>query len=314
MALDSFAASPGHTTLSCRLQRDPLSIYEFRTDPLPTSAQSQTLGGCGAQVHMRASYAVRHWCGDEDAISPTVVPLETRYFSQEQRAALTRGRRCGCRLEGVGCAVCGNPLGAQHKPSARFSSCSHQQDAYLFLSSAVSPHISGLCMPEEAERAAILAASTAYSSRPDRARVVGDYAMATPQWSGWEGDEQSENMDDLFWARAVPRETIIWAMSHDDAPSRQDSSGFRDNDAADSRRLRGLTPSVRFDLRPQVAGRRTRRSRPALFARTPTVRLVTGGATPTPLRSTTRASTNNRRLHLWRPTHEEGSRGSSTTT
>lgn len=45
-------------------------------------------------------------------------------------------------------------------------------------------------MPEEAERAAILAASTAYSSRPDRARVVGDYAMATPQWSGWEGDEQ----------------------------------------------------------------------------------------------------------------------------
>ncbi|KAJ7903030.1 hypothetical protein B0H13DRAFT_753882 [Mycena leptocephala] len=114
MALDSFAASPGHTTLSCRLQREPLSIYEFRTDPLPTSAQSQTLGGCGAQVHMRASYAVRHWCGDEDAISPTVVPLETRYFSQEQRAALTRGRRCGCRLEGVGCAVCGNPLGAQH--------------------------------------------------------------------------------------------------------------------------------------------------------------------------------------------------------
>ncbi|KAJ7924490.1 hypothetical protein B0H13DRAFT_1977771 [Mycena leptocephala] len=189
MAGDSFAAPHGHTTLSCRLQRDPLSIYEFRTDPRPTSPQSQTLGGCGAQVHMRASSAVRHWYGDEDAISPTVVPLETRYFSQEQRAALARGRRCGCRLEGVGCAVCGNPLGAQHKPSARFSSCSHQQDAYLFLSSAVSPHRPPLCKPEEAERAAILPASTAYSSHPDRARVVGDYAMATPQWSGWEGDE-----------------------------------------------------------------------------------------------------------------------------
>ncbi|KAJ7850791.1 hypothetical protein B0H14DRAFT_3451739 [Mycena olivaceomarginata] len=162
----------------------------------------------------------------------------------------TRGRRCGCRLEGVGCAVCGvsasaplsyslnsltlisgNPLGAQHKPSARFSSCSHQRDAYLFLSNPVSPHISGLCKPEEAERAAILSASTAYSSRPDRAWVVGDYAMATPQWSGWEMDELSENMDDLFWARAIPGEKIIWAMSHDDAPSRQDSSGFRDNDA-----------------------------------------------------------------------------------
>lgn len=39
----------------------------------------------------------------------------------------------------------------------------------------------------------------------------------------------------LIWvvgrARTAPRETIIWAMSHDDAPSRQDSSGFRDNDA-----------------------------------------------------------------------------------
>ncbi|KAJ6559008.1 hypothetical protein B0H10DRAFT_1967103 [Mycena sp. CBHHK59/15] len=216
MALDSFAVPLGPTTLSCRLQRDPLSIYECRTDPLPTSAQTQTLGGCGAQVHMRGSCAVRHWqwYGDEDAISPTVVPLETRYFSREQRAALTRGRRCGCRLEGVGCAVCGNPLGAQHKPSAQFSSCSHQHDAYLFLSSAVSPHISGLCTPEEAERAAILAASTAYSSHPERAWVVGDYAMATPQR-----------------ASAIPRETIIWAMSHDDAPSRQDRNGFRDNGA-----------------------------------------------------------------------------------
>ncbi|KAJ7932247.1 hypothetical protein B0H13DRAFT_1857085 [Mycena leptocephala] len=77
-------------------------------------------------------------------------------------------------------------------------------------------------MPEEAERAVILPASTAYSSRPDRARIVGGYVMATPQWSGWERDEL---------AHAIPGETIIWAMSHDDSPSRQDSSGFRDNDA-----------------------------------------------------------------------------------
>jgi hypothetical protein len=40
----------------------------------------------------------------------------------------------------------------------------------------------------------------------------------------------------LIWvvvgrAHAIPGETIIWAMSHDDAPSRQDSGGFRDNDA-----------------------------------------------------------------------------------
>ncbi|KAJ7801291.1 hypothetical protein B0H14DRAFT_2896264, partial [Mycena olivaceomarginata] len=209
---------------------------------------------------------VHLFSGDEEAISPTVVPLESRYFSQEQR-----GRRGGCRLEGVG----GNPLGAQHKPSARFSSCSHQRDAYLFLSNAVSPHIS---------RTRILPASTAYSSRPDRARVVGDYAMANAAML-------SENMDDLFWAHAIPGETIIWAMSHDNAPSRQDSGGFRDNDAG----LRGLAPSVRFDLRPQVAGRRTRRSRPALSARTPTVRLprpIIGG------------------FHLWRPTHE----GASSTT
>ncbi|KAJ7803852.1 hypothetical protein B0H14DRAFT_2612999 [Mycena olivaceomarginata] len=213
MAVDSFAAPPGHTTLSCRLQRDPLSIYEFQTD-LPTSPQSQTLGGCGAQVHMRASSAVRHWYGDEDTISPTVVPLETRYFSQEQRAALTRGRRCGCRLEGVG----------------------------------------ALCKPEEAERAAILPASTAHSSRPNRARVVGDYAMTTPHWSGWEGDELSENMDDLFWS--IPS-FFGFSCKTDLGRRRQYSSGFRDNDAAvdenDRERARQVESSQWTDFGPSLA-------------------------------------------------------------
>ncbi|KAJ7291646.1 hypothetical protein C8J57DRAFT_1705169 [Mycena rebaudengoi] len=66
------------------------------------------------------------WRAPRAGVEGTVVPLEARYFSREARAALRLGaagddgeggdgrRRdvCGCCVQGVGCAVCGNPLGA----------------------------------------------------------------------------------------------------------------------------------------------------------------------------------------------------------
>lgn len=72
--------------------------------------------GCGAVVHMRASRRGNSgvWIARNEA-SSAVVPLDTSYF---ERAAVVRMVRsaCGCLREGVGCAICGNPLGSRYKP------------------------------------------------------------------------------------------------------------------------------------------------------------------------------------------------------
>ncbi|KAJ7614514.1 hypothetical protein FB45DRAFT_1035988 [Roridomyces roridus] len=56
----------------------------------------------------------RRWLGGRDGVVGTVVvPLETRYFDSADAAALglRGGPGCGCTVDGVGCAICGNPLG-----------------------------------------------------------------------------------------------------------------------------------------------------------------------------------------------------------
>ncbi|KAF8967501.1 hypothetical protein BDZ97DRAFT_524966 [Flammula alnicola] len=72
--------------------------------------------GCGTVVHMRATPHPRVglWsaCG---TASSSVVPLEAIYFDTREAAKFVRSS-CGCVKEGVGCAVCGNPLGIRYIP------------------------------------------------------------------------------------------------------------------------------------------------------------------------------------------------------
>ncbi|KAJ6468231.1 hypothetical protein C8R45DRAFT_464547 [Mycena sanguinolenta] len=107
--------------------------------------RKQRSNGCGARVHsavymctMPRRNSSQCWYeygygingngngsrDEERGVAPTVVPLETHYFPVEMARELNirddsyeidldaDGVECGCFVRGVGCAVCGNPLGA----------------------------------------------------------------------------------------------------------------------------------------------------------------------------------------------------------
>ncbi|KAJ7479371.1 hypothetical protein B0H11DRAFT_1274780 [Mycena galericulata] len=122
------------------------------TPPPRPRKRPRTSNGCGARVHAAAhpARAGGRWIGFPEGVAGTVIPLETQYFPSLDSAALGLGRSAGCRactVEGVGCAVCGNPLGALQTPcrAHRTSTArpnSMGQRHYIFLPCAVSPPIS----------------------------------------------------------------------------------------------------------------------------------------------------------------------------
>ncbi|KDR84439.1 hypothetical protein GALMADRAFT_151335 [Galerina marginata CBS 339.88] len=72
--------------------------------------------GCGSLVHVRAAPRPRVgvWTA-YSAASSIVVPLDAGYFDACEAAKFARSS-CGCTKEGIGCAVCGNPLGTRYTP------------------------------------------------------------------------------------------------------------------------------------------------------------------------------------------------------
>lgn len=79
-------------------------------------SSSRKTNGCGAVVHVRAfpqkSRGV--WVGKEDA-TEVVVGMDQAYFERTVVARMMKSA-CGCIREGIGCAVCGNPLGTRYMP------------------------------------------------------------------------------------------------------------------------------------------------------------------------------------------------------
>ncbi|KAJ7451280.1 hypothetical protein B0H11DRAFT_2076371 [Mycena galericulata] len=117
----------------------PSEQPQDRTEPQRPPRRST---GCGARVHPRA-YAARdggHWVGYVDGMERTVViRLDGQYFRKRSALGLG-GAACGCVADGVGCAVCGNALGALHIP-CRVHRTNTGPAHYVFLPSAVSPSI-----------------------------------------------------------------------------------------------------------------------------------------------------------------------------
>ncbi|KAJ7458969.1 hypothetical protein FB451DRAFT_1372145 [Mycena latifolia] len=134
----------------------PLPLDPALPLPVPRAPPPKS-SGCGARVHTSAHPALTGrfwvgWCAGVDL--KTVVPLETQYFAEPQRRALELGRRrCGCKAEGVGCAVCGNALGARQAPCPTHTIAVHvprkSAPHYIFLPEAVSPPIP-IPLPEPA--------------------------------------------------------------------------------------------------------------------------------------------------------------------
>ncbi|KAF9023121.1 hypothetical protein BDZ89DRAFT_1070125 [Hymenopellis radicata] len=81
-----------------------------------TTRQPRRTNGCGALVHMRAAPRGRLgvWTAKTRA-SDAVVSLDNAYFDRTAVSKIVRSA-CGCVREGVGCAVCGNPLGTRYRP------------------------------------------------------------------------------------------------------------------------------------------------------------------------------------------------------
>ncbi|KLO05026.1 hypothetical protein SCHPADRAFT_947247 [Schizopora paradoxa] len=107
--------------------------YELSPFPLPfpssrASSSKKTVPrrsfirstGCGALIHTNGTPRTRDgtWHAKGKA-SECVVKLDKMYF---KHGGLPKQFACGCRWHGVGCAVCGNPLGNVYIPCQAASS------------------------------------------------------------------------------------------------------------------------------------------------------------------------------------------------
>ncbi|KAJ6606254.1 hypothetical protein DFH09DRAFT_1119676 [Mycena vulgaris] len=113
------------------------------TEPPPARKRQKRSNGCGARIHARA-VPDRRWRGLLDGVSGDVVGLQDEYFTPDMKRELVLGReRCGCSRSGVGCAICGNPIGCLFTPCPRHTPSSpntnFSSSHYTFSSSAVSP-------------------------------------------------------------------------------------------------------------------------------------------------------------------------------
>ncbi|KAJ7141630.1 hypothetical protein C8R46DRAFT_581935 [Mycena filopes] len=141
--------------LNCGVE-DPLGdIYQDETPPspqilplpleppAPASKKRKRSTGCGTIVHFGAAVSFTNmWRAPTGHESRWVIPLETQYFSKMLRSKLQFGKEsCGCIREGVGCAVCGNPLGVLATQCDIHQTSARGFDYYTFLPSAVSPPI-----------------------------------------------------------------------------------------------------------------------------------------------------------------------------
>ncbi|KAH9179739.1 hypothetical protein EDB89DRAFT_510240 [Lactarius sanguifluus] len=104
------------------LTLDPPSrrrVFAFRPPP-PTRRAShpraRRMNGCGVLVHLSAQPRRRQgtWVARGGA-AESVARMDSRYFDCRVAARLTKSA-CGCVREGLGCRVCGNPLGIIYVP------------------------------------------------------------------------------------------------------------------------------------------------------------------------------------------------------
>lgn len=115
---DTADPQPSWVEGSCTTyEPSPLPLYP--TPPHSAAPGSHTTKGalsCGALIHAQAAprHRLRVWTAKCEA-SDVVVPMDPEYFDSAASAKIVHSP-CGCVREGVGCALCGNPLGTRYKP------------------------------------------------------------------------------------------------------------------------------------------------------------------------------------------------------
>ncbi|KAF8145633.1 hypothetical protein K438DRAFT_1871569 [Mycena galopus ATCC 62051] len=151
--------------------------------------------GCGAVVHSRViatarGHALLGYQGTRDRLGQKVVQMDNMYFPDKLRSELGL-REHESSDGGLGCAVCGNPLGVLHLycsvehaptvPSALSSSSTTQaQSIYRFLSTAVSSSPSTI-----QENQILVSSSREQNQRGSRTpNPYIDTGGRTPVWGG----------------------------------------------------------------------------------------------------------------------------------
>ncbi|KAK6996686.1 hypothetical protein R3P38DRAFT_1956204 [Favolaschia claudopus] len=126
-----------------------VQILPEEEGPPPTTREfrSSRSNGCGAEVHSSVCMMRRNqcWYGSKEDLAANVIPLERSYFPTDLAQLLDlrhdEPAACGCALSGLGCAVCGNPLGVAQYVCATHSSRGTSMagpTGYIFAASAVS--------------------------------------------------------------------------------------------------------------------------------------------------------------------------------
>ncbi|KAJ7032926.1 hypothetical protein C8F04DRAFT_1106159 [Mycena alexandri] len=116
-----------------------VQILPGEDNPEPPTKRRKKSNGCGTRVHTSATPMGRRWIGASDDAGSVVIPLEDQYIPHGMRSMGTKHDSCGCTRRPIGCAVCGNALGASHMICTRHQHASAPPIIYKFHHSAVSP-------------------------------------------------------------------------------------------------------------------------------------------------------------------------------
>ncbi|KAF8143401.1 hypothetical protein K438DRAFT_2109481 [Mycena galopus ATCC 62051] len=155
----------------------------FVSHSMYKEARTTRSNGCGARMHgaaflprqSRTLNQLQSWYGEEENVAETVVPLERMYFPQTLWEVLDLlddigTAACGCGMEGVGCAVCGNPLVAVQTHcsthSFRGSTALPKSSTYFFGPSAVTPTLSSLLQVPQSNAPSSASSASAVEPAP----------------------------------------------------------------------------------------------------------------------------------------------------
>ncbi|KAJ7766029.1 hypothetical protein B0H16DRAFT_1687089 [Mycena metata] len=189
----------------------PLPLNEPQGRHIPPTKPST---GCGTQIHGSGTpRGVRTWTAAGNAGGSSIIPLPTKYFTEEQKGFLGGGPKsseCGCVTVGVGCCVwwvsssspffvivpthsiSGNALGIHKTFCETHSLARAQPTTYTFLAEAVSPPLPHLGKARTAIEV----------SAPNTPRV--DSAPAT-RFENWIG--QLVDSSDEPWTQGTPADS-----------------------------------------------------------------------------------------------------------
>ncbi|KAJ7724720.1 hypothetical protein DFH07DRAFT_854589 [Mycena maculata] len=140
-----------HLRLPSPIQILPITYATSESKEPTLSPPRSSSNGCGTLVHTsatprRGEHGALVWRAPKSGAMDVVLVLEDKYVP---RVMKTRRAGCGCARRPVGCAVCGNPLGAIVVPCRAHtgSDSPTQTPVYEFAPSAVSPPLPPVALP-----------------------------------------------------------------------------------------------------------------------------------------------------------------------